>query len=372
MTDTLRELLLDSVADVEMPDVADRAWRAGVRSRRRRRAGVAAGAVAAAVVTVVATTTALAPSTQNEPASRPDGTFAGVPVWWAPAVGQESALPALPDSPLPPYVDLSAPAPDLASHPIPSAVAAYGIGSDHGIRRVVVVGPGGQLRTVDLSHVKPMTDPEGNRRIDAGPSMLSPSGDYLMFPQDLGIELLQISTGKWRWLYTLPGRSTWNAEWDSPGSILVPTREHYAYPIAVNHPANDWTTSHVASVPHRGSQRNGPFRLGAGGVAQAYYAGADVPQPPRLGLSRAQSEWIGVHAESDVDLVLPGEPGRQKGCCQVKAWFGSSTLAYESKSADALRLLAWRVGTGEFRKVTEVVGWRPGRQYVVSSYADTR
>ena len=375
MTDPrLHDLLHDSVRDAEMPDVADRAWRDGGRARRRRTTGVVAAVAAAPGVAAVGSTALLAGRTGEGAVSRPspDGSFLGTPVWFAPRVGQEATLPSLPDSPLPQTIDLSAPAPDLATHPIPRAVAAYAVGSDGGVQRVVVVGPAGQLRAVDLSHVKPMADPEGNRRIDAGPAMVSPGGDYLMFPQDLGIELLRVADAHWRWLYTLPGRSTWDAQWDGPHSILVPTEEHYTYPIAVSAPANSWSTSHVSSVPHRGSQKYGPFRIGEGGVAQSYYPGAAVPQPARLRLSPAQSDWIGVISNRRTALVVPADPRREKACCAPKAWSGRSTLAYESRSSEGLRLLAWQVGTHRFWLVTKVVGWEPGKQFVNSSYADFR
>lgn len=371
MTDTLRELLHASVADADMPQAGGVAWSRAVRLRRRRRSAAVAVVAAASAVAVVAGASLLGGRQTSEPASRPDGTYHGMPVWWAPSLVREAGLPALPASPLPSSVDLSAPAPDLASHPIPRAVAAYAVDSGSGGPRVVVVGPSGQLRSVDLGHVKAMKDPEGNRRVDARSAMLSPSGSYLMFPQDLGIQLLRISNAHWRWLYTIPGLSTWDAQWDGPHSILVPSGDRYSYSIRKSHRPNSWSmVGGFTLPPHRGSQPYGPVRSGDGGNAQSFYPGTDLPQPPRLHLSPAQSDWIGVFDGHDEALVVPAETGRQKACCEAKAWLGRSTLAYESRSSAGLRLLAWQVGSHRFWRVTSVVGWKPGHQTVFSSYAD--
>jgi hypothetical protein len=44
-------------------------------------------------------------------------------------------------------------------------------------------------------------------------------------------------------------------------------------------------------------------------------------------------------------------------------------VVYESRSSEGLRLLAWRMSTGQFWQVSRIVGWRAGEDTVVSSYA---
>lgn len=377
MTDALRDLLHDAVADITSSDAADRAWQTG--ARRRRRHTIARVTLSTATVLAVFGGTALVWNQRTEShhradsvANQPDAHYQGRPVWFAPSLDKEKSLPRLPDSPLPTVVDLSAPAPDLATHPLSRAAAAYAVVSDRGVKRVVLVGPNGELRSVDISRVKPMTDPEGNKRVDAGPAMLSPSGETLMFPQDFGIELFDIKTHTWRWLYTIPSNSTWGALWDDSENIHVPTGDNYAYSIDPNSPPTDWQIGDtVDTIPPSGSQPYGIYRIGDG-PAQSYSAGADVPQPASLGLSPRQSDWLGIAGIlfKDRVLVFPAEPGRQKFCCQVDAWVGRDVLLFDSRSSDGVRVLGWQVGTHRFWHVTKIVGVNYGKQSVVSSYAD--
>ena len=71
----------------------------------------------------------------------------------------------------------------------------------------------------------------------------------------------------------------------------------------------------------------------------------------------------------DAIVVVPQEAARQKERCQVAGWLNSSDLVYESRSSEGLRSIAWRMGTGRFWQVSEVVGWTMGEDSVVSSYA---
>lgn len=375
MTNALRDLLHETVADVTADDTADRAWRIGTRRRRRRT--LARLTVSTAMVLAAFGGTALVSehhgNNSDSLASRPDAHYQGRPVWFAPSLEEENSLRQLPNSPLPSVVDLSASAPDLATHPLSRAAAAYAVVSDSGVERVVLVGPKGELRTLDISRVKPMKDPEGNQKVDAGPAMLSPSGETLMFPQDPGIDLFDIETQTWRWLYTIPSNSTWGAVWDDSGNIHVPTGDNYVYSIDPNYPPTDWRLGDtVATIPYGESQPYGIYRMG-NGVAQSYSPGADVPQPAALGLSPRQSDWLGVAAGfmgREQVLVFPAELGRQKSCCQVDAWVGTKVLLFDSRSSDGVRVLGWEIGTHRFWQVTKVVGVSYGKEYVVSSYAD--
>jgi hypothetical protein len=217
-----------------------------------------------------------------------------------------------------------------------------------------------------------MRDPEGNLRVRAGTSMLSPSGEYLMFPQDGSIRLLRLRDDRWSTIDT-GSHGTWDATWTARGDIVLwnPDRPGAAAPVY------DVTGARVARggatddlQPRWNSDPYGlPRRSPGGSLAQSYVAGADVPQPPALHLSPRQSDWIGVASGPDAILELPQEMERQKQCCQVAGWLDRSDLVYESRSSEELRLIAWRMGTGRFWQVARVVGWTPGQESVVSSYA---
>jgi hypothetical protein len=393
MTDTLHDLLHEAVADADMPDFADAAWRAGGRARRRRTVSAVAG-VAATVAAVGGVVWAIgardapraAQPVQSPPTAasipppvgfgHPDGEFQGTSVWWAPTVAQESSLPAYPDSPLPPTIDLSAPATLLVSSPIPRALAAFAVEGDSGPSDVLVLGEDGALRSVSLASVSPMHDPEGNVRTRAGSSMLSPSGRYLMFPQDGSIRLLRLATDHWSTI-DVGAYPTWDATWaDGSGDRIVlwdSTRPDAAAPVydvsgARVKSSSRWTNflnPRWDGVPY-GLPRRAPNQS----LAQSYTAGLDVPQPPALHLSPRQSDAIGIASAPDAMLVLPQEPARQKQCCQVAGWMHNfGVLVFESRSSQGLRLLAWQQGTGDFWRVSDVVGWTMGKESVETSYA---
>ncbi|MGC4110594.1 MAG: hypothetical protein QM747_09265 [Nocardioides sp.] len=397
MTDTLHDLLHASVADADMPDVADAAWRSGGRARRRRAAATVAGVACVALVVGglvwaadqeggahrVAPVHQPTPSSDPGPApggNRPDGSYRGTSVWWAPSVAQESAL-AYTSSPFPTTIDLSAPESGLTGDPIGRGVAAFAVyGPSGALESGRVLGSDGLLRTVDLTPagpaansapVLPMRDPEGNLRVRAGASMLSPTGEYLMFPQSHSIRVLTLADGRWSTIET--GRAeTWDATWTEDGRIVLWDPAHPAagapvYGVNGRRIADPSATDDLR--PRWNADPYGlPRRSPRGFLAQSYTAGPDVPQPPRLHLSPGQSDWIGVAAAPDAILVLPQEASRQKQCCQVAGWLGDDVV-FESRSSEGLRILAWQVGTGHFWQVSQVVGWTPGMESVVSSYA---
>ncbi len=397
MTDTLRDLLRESVAEADMPDLAERAWEAGGRQRRRRAASAVGGVVAVALAvggvawavgqrdghrSAAPVQSPTATSAPYSPADKPDGTYHGTSVWWAPSVAQESSL-AYGASPFPTTIDLGAPDSGLVGDPISHALAAFAVtGADGSVHAVRVLGSDGLLRGVDLgpdpdgpAPVQPMHDPEGNLRIRAGASMLSPSGRYLMFPQDGSIRVFRLKDQQWSTIDT--GSSpTWDATWaDGAADRIVlrdPERADATFPVfdvhgnrlAAGPRATDFLNprfdDHLDGLPRRSLN---------GSLAQSHPAGADVPQPPALHLSPGQSDWIGIASAPDAILVVPQETARQKQCCQVAGWLDWDVLLYESRSSDGLRLLAWQQATGNFWQVSDVVGWRPGYQSVVASYA---
>jgi hypothetical protein len=396
MTDTLRDLLRESVADADMPDVAELAWAEGGRARLRRAASAVAGVAAVALLATgvvwavgqrdghraaqpVRPPSPTAPSTPYAEKDKPDGEYQGTSVWWAPSVEQESSLPAYPDGPLPRTIDLSAPALSLASDPLRSAVAAFALVGDSGSpSEVLLLGPDGSLHAVPLTAddgspapVSPMRDPEGNLRVRAGASMLSPSGKYLMFPQAGSIRLLRLRDSRWSTIAT--GFSAWDATWTAEDDIVLwdPDRPDAHAPVygVDGRPVSRARAPDELNPRWNGDLYGVPRRSLTGSLAQSYIAGLDVPQPPELHLSPRQSDAIGIASAPDAMLVLPQEPARQKECCPVAGWLDTDVLLFESRSSEGLRLLAWQQGTGRFWQVSRVVGWTMGQESVVSSYA---
>ena len=399
MTDQrLHDLLHDTVSEVTAPDLADAAWRSGLRTRRRRTASLAAGATA--VVVGVAGTVALIdrgpattapttgpPSTSASstpdtrtvrpyvPHAAPDAHYAGVPVWWSPTLAQEERLPAYAGNLLPATIDLRAPTTPLADHPIRRAVAAFAA-STEGIplEYVRVLAPDGRLLAVDTSPVKPMTDPEGNQRIRVGPSLLSRSGEYLMFPQDHSLLVYTLRTGQWRTIHT-GSAATWDATWIGNTRIALadparPLAEAPEYSIDGTLEGSGNTTGMgLIGVPLGSSQLYGRMRSGREGNAQAFTAGAPIPEPRRGAARPGGSDWIATSSAQRRILLIPSEAGRQKQCCQVDGWIGPGTVMYDSASSGGTRLVAWDVGTGRFWQVSRITGFDLGEESLTASYA---
>ena len=66
--------------------------------------------------------------------------------------------------------------------------------------------------------------------------------------------------------------------------------------------------------------------------------------------------------------TVPEGDARADLCCGVVFWLDGDTVVYESQG-QARRLVAWRVGTHDFRSVAQIEGYDPDRELVVSSYA---
>ena len=129
------------------------------------------------------------------------------------------------------------------------------------------------------------------------------------------------------------------------------------------------TAAGVPAVPLGSSQLYGRLRTGRDGVAQAFTAGAPIPQPSRSATQPGGSDWISVFGARSGILLIPYEAGRQKQCCQVDGWIGPDTVMYDSSSSTGTRLLAWDVGTGRFWQVSRLTGVALGEETVTASYA---
>ncbi len=402
MTDhELRDLLHERVADVTMPDLSEVAWARATRSRRRRTAGVVAATVAAVVVTAVAVaggdgthrSTAPGPSTQQptpsprvtvpadpDPApgaedTKPDGHFRGRPVYWGPLPSQEETLPRV-DSPFPETIDLSAPAPGLDSSPIRAALAAYALLDRNGGTRLLLLAPDGSLRTVDTSRVAPYDDGSGDDISVGHESLLSPTGEYLAFPQAGRVLVLTLATGEWSTVDT-HGSPTTTLHWMGDTDLWLPPSTQggrgLMYSVLDGHRSG---TTNLTAPDDPLGPGSGPYyrwRMGPGGIAQSWTRVSGLPVPDD---EITPSQVIRVDGDSparDALLVLssstlPEDDVRADFCCGVVFWLDDDTVVYDSQ-AQPRRLIAWQVGTHALGWVATIEGFDPDREVLVPSYA---
>lgn len=380
MTDQqLRDLLEERVADVTAPDLTIGAWHAGRRDRRRHR-WVAVGAAAVVVAAIGSGASLLADggATGPEPAPalphppptgaigrEPDATYEGVPVFWSPAQQDEQELDPV-DSPMPPVVDLvSGP---LAKH-LSHAVAAFAREGD----RITLVGPGGGQVSLSIKGLDDVTKPNGYAYRPVHLSMLSPTGEYLVFPQDGSVRVYTVDTGEWRTIDTGAAR-TLDVTWVDGTTVLLPqngsggvgpTWSVEGKPLGEGERPRASPGFDVAS-----SQAYGQTFARGSSSAQSW--GMGVPVPVRdSGSNISNPDFVAATVGGFTSLLvmtfdLPGESetNRFKDCCPVAGWLSDDVLVYESKQTDPV-LVAWTVGTTEFRRVSRIEG-----EYYLASFAD--
>ncbi|MBJ7359098.1 hypothetical protein [Nocardioides sp.] len=382
MTDQmLRDLLEERVSGVAVPDLSAGAWRTGRRARRRTRLavlGAAAAATAAvtlggAVLTGTGRTTQPAPppggptltSAPTPPTAEPDARYEGVPVWWSVGREQEGDLSPVDDSPLPEVIDLrSAPTAERPDR----AVAAFAVGD-----QVRLVDPSGAQLSLSLDRLDDVTKPNGYRYRPVSHSMLSPTGEYLVFPQDDSVEVYTLATGQWRsidtgdrvtrfvtWVgddsFVLPGSASGGGDvLDVRGDLVSPGGTQMRSPRL--RPGFDTRTAQAFGLTRRSP---------GGSEAQAWGMGVPVPVADP-GKHLAEPEFVAARV-GGVTRVLAilweiHDEGRYLQCCPVAGWLDDRTLVYESRQTDPA-LVAWTVGSDEFRLVSRIEG-----SYAVASFA---
>jgi hypothetical protein len=327
----LRELLQERVVDEGMPDYSATAWRAARRVRRRRRLGAAAGVVAATVG--VSAAIAAVDSTPLDPkphpvepavdvSEPPDATYRGGPVWWSPDQFEEHELAPI-GSPLPAEIQLDASEPFVPDE-LDHALAAFARG-----RSVVLVGPDGQLRTVDVTRLQKVTKPNGYSYFPTGTGMLTSNGEWLVFRQPgPTYAIFRIRTGEW---------STVDSFSDAADSA----------PDGLPFDAS-------ASQPY-GENRDG---------AQSYGMGVTLPvRDPSTYLSNPEFLVADGAVLAFMDRFSGGQSSRYKDCCPVAGWLDPDTVVYESRQTGQV-LVAWRLRTHDFFLVSRIRG-----EYDVASFA---
>lgn len=387
MTDErLRDLLEEQVADLEAADLADAAWRDARRIRRRRAATGAAAAVAAVVVAVVvvrpvgddggpvrpAGTPSPTASTAVDARVERGGDHRGAPTWWAPDVAGESGLPALDGTPFPAQIDLAAGAP--AHRPGVEAVAVFEVaGEGAAPGRVVVLGTDRTSYSLDVARLDPVTDEQGNVLTPLVEESLAPDGRHVFFVQDSSLEVYDLAAGTWESYDTVPWLAE-GARWISdtevwaPGELGPPDGTGTTYDVTGAEPVTALPTP--PRVHDVSDEPYGPVRTSdGGGVAQAEYLADAVTGPD--GSAAASLDAVAARVGGgDVHLlVTPGQGGRWKSCCPVVGWLDDRTVLVQSRSGSAA-LLAWRVGTPDLQRVSRLVGWVPGDEVPVGSFAD--
>jgi hypothetical protein len=367
----LRDLLRDRVAEEMMTDLSGPAWTAGARARRQRRSALVAGA-AAGVLAVAGV--AGAGSRGTEPQSQehlqttpspdstgPDATYQAVPIWWSPDQVEERSLPLV-LSPLPEEVDLEA---GPLAKQIDVAVAAFGIGD-----RVRLVDEHGAQVSIDVSSLDDVTNENGYRISPVSDSMLSPDGRHLAFAQDGSLVIYDIATGEWSGFSTETATGTAYVDWRDDLTVAVTSTKSgkgSVYDLRGDRVGSKSSTiSNVGFVTGE-AQPYGPTRMvRLDSAAQSW--GMGVPLPVRDGYASAP-EFVsantleGTFALAFMNEVGDGQDTRWKNCCPVAGWLDDRTMVYESRQSHPA-LVAWTVGTRQFRLVTRITG-----EYDVASFA---
>jgi hypothetical protein len=388
MTDhDLRSLLRDQVADVTTTaDLSAGAWRTSRGVRRRRTLGVVAGA-AAATLLVVGGIAVLGNESDDTPDpappsptpgvnTTPDGHFRGAPVYWSPSLPEEADLPVMTEGrpPLPEVIDLSAEATPVEDDPIDRAVAVFGVLDDTSAIRFLLLAPDGTYRTLDLSDVGPDPIVSCCERPPLRDTMLSPTGEYVLFPQLNSVLVYDLPQREWRTIETGDADAT-NAQWSGPRAI------HVARFTGGSGPVFDVVTGEGGFVTdfdlgandldleEDQSYRFGPARIGPDfRVLQSWGSGAKLPVPD----NRPRPEFLVVDKARTWILSFTGSPGgddRWLQCCPVVGWAGDDVALYESRSGTP-RIIAWTVGTHRFETVSTITGFTPGDEVFLGSYAD--
>ncbi|NYJ00098.1 hypothetical protein HNR19_000796 [Nocardioides thalensis] len=378
----LQDLLEERVADLPPVDLVGGALARASDVRRRR--WTVAGVVVA-VVAVVGAGTVVATGGGDEPAPPPAtsptntgpvpvaeraGSYGGVPVWWAPSTEDEEALPEVVGSGLPAEIDLSAGAP-----PVPAGVRAVALfqvwGDEPG--RVVVVGADGTSYSLDVGF-PPVTDEGGNESPPVTAESLSPDGRYAFFAQDRSLEVYDFEQAVFTKIDMRPGAAP-NAYWTDDGLLSAPVLSSDSgwfdhAPTGEPVGASDGQVGYRA--PKSGDDAYGPVaRTGSDGARGMFLEGpVDVPDAPPAsavdalgggGLNRPEA--LLAFARSGTDA------GRWLQCCPPVGWLDADTVLFESRHAEA-RILAWRVGTADVFRVSDIRGWTPGEESYVGSFAD--
>ncbi len=349
--------------------------------RRSRCRHVAVGATVLAVALVAGGIAATAgergrdvqpapqPRTPSVTTSPGDAEYQDLPVWWSPDLDQELDLPWMETSPLPREIALTSEVTDLADQPIERAVAAFAGPDFRDPASVVLVAPGGDLRRLDLSALAPWADSTGVPHSLATPSMLSPDGRRLVFPQDGHLSLYDLATREWSQL-DAGGAETAYVRWQLDDLLVLPLeRAPTGLLLTVGgEPRGRGEISPPVVIDLPEAMRN-PYGLErtvddglATRSAQSWGMGPGIPiRESAVYFGRpAYLVVTGGPAGSSVLAFMTGvDDERWMDAPPVAGWLDADTVVYESVTEDRDLLIAWDVGTHQFRRVASATpGWQ--------------
>lgn len=208
-----------------------------------------------------------------------------------------------------------------------------------------------------------------------GESMLSPTGEYLVFPQNDGLEIYTVATGAWRSIGT-GDRVTRFVRWVDEDTVVLPPTDAgglgAAFDVTGEETYGSRTGRFEPGFALGQAQAFGPTKTGpeASSQAQAYGMGLPIPVAD-AGSYLSDPEFIAAAAGGETSVLSimwnvrdQGHGGRFLQCCPVAGWLDGRTLVYESRQTSPA-LVAWTVGTDDFVLVSRIKG-----QYLLASFAD--
>ena len=283
-----------------------------------------------------------------------------MPVWWAPTTGEEANLPAA-DPFRPARADR--PRGDRGRGPARTrAVALFQLWGDEP-GEIVVVGSDGASYSLDVSRLEPVIDRGGNESPRGSPETLSPDGRYALFRQSGSIEVYDFHLGTWTTIATADDAFPEAAGWEgnliqAPEFAIDPDAQ--LYEPTGEAAGRSYGLGDAYIGPKARDDMYGPIkRIGSWG-SRGLYAGPS-----------AQALGAGGRTQPEALLAMPVETegGRWNQCCPVVGWLDPETVLFESRHEEA-RILAWRVGTEDLYRVSDILGWTPGEESYVASFAD--
>jgi hypothetical protein len=289
---------------------------------------------------------------------RPDATYQGLPVWWSPDLDEELELPYVGQLPLFRHLDPTRASDDLAT--IHRATAAFGRGDE-----VVLVAPDGSLRRLPVDLADPETDESGYPVSPYGPSMLSPDGRHVVFPQAGHLAVYDITRRRWSTIDVGTARTAY-VTWVSDDLLLLPPRPEQPGPLVDlrGRSAGTGSAPAVRVYPVQDALQNpvGPGHdNGEGAVAQSWGMGPGIPvRDPAAYLSGPASLVVTGHPAGTMVLAfMTGiDDTRWLDAPVVAGWLDADTVVYESIADDRDLLVSWRVGTHTFRRLGSIPqGW---------------